>query len=416
MVGEFRSGKAAREALWSERQHGRVPLVPFRDKPFADVPMALVQIGSLHRVLRHIEQEGVVEDLEILPIAVAYRLLVVVFISGIAAAQKRLTGSAIRLIKAGMGLPNSELEERVRAVRRFNRFYTRKIGVLKEGLLGSPLSLTEGRVLYELAQRGRTTASELAQELGLDSGYLSRMLKSFAAKGVITKDTSKNDGRQIILTLTDRGREIFATIDARSRDEIVALLGALPASHQAQLVAALERVERLLGLRGEEAQLSYILRPHQPGDIGWIVHRHGVLYAEEYGLDTTFEALVARIAAGFIENFDARRERCWIAERDGEIVGSVFLVRDSEEIAKLRLLFVEPKARGLGIGRRLVGECIGFARRAGYRKLTLWTNDVLVSARRIYEAAGFHLVREEPHHSFGRDLVGQYWELPLRPH
>jgi DNA-binding MarR family transcriptional regulator/N-acetylglutamate synthase-like GNAT family acetyltransferase len=315
-----------------------------------------------------------------------------------------------------MELPNSELGERVRAVRRFNRFYTRKIGVLKEGLLGSPLSLTEGRVLYELAQREKTTASELAQELGLDSGYLSRMLKSFAAKGVVTRHVSKSDRRQMILTLTNRGRELFATIDDRSRDEIAALLGVLPASHQAQLVAALERVERLLGVRGEEAELSYILRPHQPGDIGWIIHRHGVLYAEEYGLDASFEALVARIAADFVENFDARRERCWIAERDVGIVGSVLLVRDSEEIAKLRLLYVEPTARGLGIGRRLVGECIGFARRTSYRKLTLWTNDVLVSARRIYEAAGFHLVHEEPHHSFGRDLVGQYWELPLSPH
>jgi GNAT superfamily N-acetyltransferase len=242
------------------------------------------------------------------------------------------------------------------------------------------------------------------------------MLKSFGAKGLVTKHASKSDRRQIILTLTDRGREMFGTMDVRSRDEIAALLRALPASHQAQLVAALERVEHLLGMRGKEADLSFILRPHQPGDIGWIVHRHGVLYAEEYGLDTTFEALVARIAAGFIENFDARRERCWIAERDGEIVGSVLLVRDSEEIGKLRLLLVEPKARGLGIGRRLVGECIGFARRAGYRKLTLWTNDVLVSARRIYESAGFHLAREEPHHSYGRDLVGQYWELPLTPH
>ena len=317
-------------------------------------------------------------------------------------------------MNASSVMPNSELDERVRAVRRFNRFYTRKIGVLKEGLLGSPLSLTEGRVLYELGQRERTTAAELAQEIGLDSGYLSRIVKSFEARGVIDKHVSQRDGRRIILTLTDRGREMFATIDARSRNEIAALLGELPASDQAQLVAVLERVERLLDDRREHSGLSYILRPHQPGDFGWVIHRHGVLYAEEYGLDMGFEALVARIAATFIENFDDRRERCWIAERDGEIAGSVLLVKESEEIAKLRLLYVEPKARGLGIGSRLVGECIGFARRAGYRKITLWTNDVLISARRIYEAAGFHLEREEAHHSFGRDLVGQYWELPLK--
>jgi DNA-binding MarR family transcriptional regulator/GNAT superfamily N-acetyltransferase len=309
---------------------------------------------------------------------------------------------------------NAELAEQVRAVRRFNRFYTRKIGVLKEGLLGSPLTLAEGRVLYEMAQREHSTASELAEELGLDSGYLSRMLKRFAAKGVITKSASKTDGRQVILALTDRGREMFATIDARSQDEIAALLAELPGSEQTRLVAALGRVERLLGGRREQGGPSYILRPHQPGDIGWIIHRHGALYAEEYGLDIGFEAFVARIAASFIENFDYRRERCWIAEHEGEIAGSVVLVKDSEEVAKLRLLYVEPKARGLGIGRRLVDECIGFARRAGYRRITLWTNDVLVSAHRIYEAAGFYLQREEPHHSFGRDLVGQYWELCLR--
>jgi DNA-binding MarR family transcriptional regulator/GNAT superfamily N-acetyltransferase len=309
---------------------------------------------------------------------------------------------------------NAELAEQVRAVRRFNRFYTRKIGVLKEGLLGSPLTLAEGRVLYEMAQREHSTASELAEELGLDSGYLSRMLKRFAAKGVITKSASKTDGRRVILALTDRGREMFATIDARSQDEIAALLAELPGSEQTRLVAALGRVERLLGGRREQGGPSYILRPHQPGDIGWIIHRHGALYAEEYGLDIGFEAFVARIAASFIENFDYRRERCWIAEHEGEIAGSVVLVKDSEEVAKLRLLYVEPKARGLGIGRRLVDECSGFARRAGYRRITLWTNDVLVSAHRIYEAAGFYLQREEPHHSFGRDLVGQYWELCLR--
>ena len=309
----------------------------------------------------------------------------------------------------------SELEERIAAVRRFNRFYTRKIGVLKAGLVGSSLSLTEGRVLYELAQREQTTASELVQMLALDSGYLSRVLKSFEEKGFLAKRPSETDGRQIVLTLTDQGRETFATIDARSRDEIGALLAELPVSDQAQLVAALERVEQLLGDRSEQGGLSYIIRPHQPGDMGWVIHRHGALYAEEYGWDITFEALVARVAADFIENFDVRRERCWIAERDGEVIGSVLLAKDDPETAKLRLLYVEPKARGLGIGRGLVSQCIAFARKSGYSKLRLWTNDVLVAARRIYETAGFHLVREEPHHSFGRDLVGQYWELALTP-
>jgi DNA-binding MarR family transcriptional regulator/GNAT superfamily N-acetyltransferase len=313
-------------------------------------------------------------------------------------------------------MANTELEERIGTVRRFNRFYTRKIGVLREGLLGSPLSLTEARVLFELAQRNQATASELSQELGLDSGYLSRMLKGFEARSFIEKHASRSDGRQIILSLTDRGHEMFAVLDARSRDEIAELLHELRPSDQARLVAALRTVETLLSDRGVHSGPSYILRPHQPGDIGWVIHRHGVLYAEEYGLDVSFEALVARIAAAFIENHDAVRERCWIVEREGEIVGSVLLVKDSKELAKLRLLYVEPKARGLGIGRRLVSECIGFARRAGYRKITLWTNDVLVSARRIYEAAGFYLVQEEPHHSFGRDLVGQYWELPLKQH
>ena len=310
----------------------------------------------------------------------------------------------------------AELDEQVEAVRRFSRFYTRRIGVLHEGLLGSSLSLTEGRVLYELAQREPATATALAHELGLDSGYLSRILNGFGKRGLITRRASEKDGRQFILALTDQGREMFAAIDARSHDEVAAMLRELDGADQSRLVAAFETVERLLGGGRKPGQPCYILRPHQPGDMGWIIHRHGVLYAEEYGWDESFEALVARVAATFIDNFDVRRERCWIAEREGEIAGSVLLVKDGDEIAKLRLLYVEPKARGLAIGRRLVDECIGFARRTGYRKITLWTNDVLVSARRIYQAAGFHLVRAEPHHSFGRDLVGQYWELPLVPH
>ena len=307
------------------------------------------------------------------------------------------------------------LEDRVASVRRFSRFYTHKIGVLHEGLLGSPLSLTEGRVIWELAQRERATASELAAELGLDTGYLSRILGGFEKRGLIERRPAERDRRHIVIALTDAGSALYAMIDARSRDAVAALLGELDGANQARLVAALETAEQLLGHGRKPAGPSYILRLHQPGDMGWIIHRHGVLYAEEYGLDQTFEALVARIAAAFIENFDATRERCWIAERDGAIVGSVLLVKESDEVGKLRLLYVEPAARGLGIGSRLVGECIRFACQARYRKITLWTNDVLVSARHIYQAAGFRLVSEEPHRSFGRDLVGQFWELPLLP-
>jgi DNA-binding MarR family transcriptional regulator/GNAT superfamily N-acetyltransferase len=310
-------------------------------------------------------------------------------------------------------MPYAVPGERVDSVRRFNRFYTRNIGILQKGLLGSPLSLTEGRVLYELAQREPTMAATVATELGLDAGYLSRILGAFEKRGLLEKRPSEQDGRQFILVLTDRGREIFATINSRSHDEIAAMLERLSEKDQTRLVSALETAGTLLGGARDPGEPNYVLRPHEPGDIGWIIHRHGVLYAEEYGLDMRFEALVARIAADFLDDFDARRERCWIAEREGEIAGSVLLVKDSEEIAKLRLLYVEPKARRLGIGRRLVQECLGFARRTGYRKITLWTNDVLVSAGRIYEAAGFRLVREEPHHSFGRDMVGQYWELQL---
>ena len=306
-----------------------------------------------------------------------------------------------------------ELDNRVAIVRRFSRFYTRKIGVLHEGLLGSPLSLAEGRVIWELAQRVRATASELAAELGLDTGYLSRILAGFEGRGLIERRPSQRDGRRVVIALSEAGQALYATIDARSREAVAAMLGELDGADQGRLVAALDTAERVLAPGRKGGGPAYILRPHQPGDIGWIIHRHGALYAEEYGLDVTFEALVARIAAGFIENFDAARERCWIAERQGTVAGAVLLVKESEEVAKLRLLYVEPRARGLGIGSRLVAECIRFAREGRYRKITLWTNDVLVAARHIYQAAGFRLVYQEPHRSFGRDLVGQVWELPL---
>ncbi len=306
----------------------------------------------------------------------------------------------------------SDPQRRIEAVRRFNRFYTRRIGVLREGLLGSRFSLVEARIIYELAQHGQTTATRLGRELGLDGGYLSRILRRFEKAGLIDKRRSETDGRQSLLRLTDSGQEAFAALDSRSRHEIGALLGALSQEDQCRLVGAMHRVEiRLDG--GPERPAPYLLRPHQPGDMGWLVHRHAVLYAEEYGWDESFEALVARIVAEFLDRFEPKAERCWIAEKDGEIVGSVFLVKKSKRVAKLRLLLVEPKARGLGIGTRLVDACLGFARRAGYHKITLWTNSVLTTARPLYERAGFRLVDEAPHHTFGHDLVGQTWELDL---
>ena len=302
--------------------------------------------------------------------------------------------------------------QRVEAVRRFNRFYTQHIGVLSEGLLHSPVSLTEARVLYELAHREQATATELGRGLGLDAGYLSRILRGFRKRGLIDKRPSDSDGRQSLLRLTKKGRQEFATLDARSGEQVAAVLGKLSAAGQQRLVKAMRVIEEVLGSEPAR-QTPYLLRLHQPGDMGWVIHRHGVLYSQEYGWDEQFEALVAEIVAEFIRNYDPKRERCWIAEMDGEIVGSVFLVRKSKTVAKLRLLLVEPKARGAGLGKRLVEECIRFARRAGYRKITLWTNSVLDAARRIYQRAGFRLVHEEPHHSFGHDLVGQTWELKL---
>ncbi len=303
-------------------------------------------------------------------------------------------------------------DPRVDAVRRFNRLYTRRIGALRAGLLDSPFSLAEARLLYELAHRERPAAAELARDLGLDAGYLSRLLRSLERRRLISRERSESDARQSLLSLTAAGRRTFATLDARSNAEVRAMLGKLPDAGQRRLVEAMRDVERLLGA-APEPKVPYLLRPHRPGDMGWIVHRHAALYAQEYGWDERFEALVATIVAKFIDNFAPQRERCWIAEREGEIVGSVFLVKKAPTVAQLRMLYVEPTARGLGIGRRLVDECERFAREKGYKKIVLWTNSILHAARHIYEAAGYRLVDEEPHHSFGHRLVGQTWALKL---
>jgi DNA-binding MarR family transcriptional regulator/GNAT superfamily N-acetyltransferase len=313
----------------------------------------------------------------------------------------------------------AEIAERVAAVRRFNRFYTRRIGVLREGLVDSPFSLTELRLLYELAhwpKERKPTASELGQELDLDAGYLSRLLRYFRKRGLIAGKASEADGRQVHLWLTALGERTFAPLEARTSDEVAALLGKLSADRQSKLVGAMQTIEGLLdgkSPRDDPHKTLYLLRPHQPGDMGSVIHLHGALYAREYGWDERFEALVAEIAANFIRDFDPKSERCWIAEKDGEVVGSVFLVRQSKTVAKLRLLIVDPKARGLGLGKRLVDECIRFARQKGYRKITLWTQSVLTAARHIYEGAGFKLVGREPHKSFGVSLVGEEWELRL---
>jgi DNA-binding MarR family transcriptional regulator/GNAT superfamily N-acetyltransferase len=306
----------------------------------------------------------------------------------------------------------SAFDRRVDAVREFNRLYTRRIGVLDEAYLGSRFSLTEVRVLYELAHRATATAGELARDLGLDAGYLSRIVRGFARRGVVAKAEAKDDARKTILRLTARGRRVIEPLEASARAQIGAMLDVVPVSRQGRVVEAMRAIESSLA-GSTRARTTVALRSHRPGDMGWVVERHGTLYWREYGWDETFEALVAGIVAGFIEHLDVARERCWIAELDGEPVGCVFCVRKSKNVAKLRLLLVEPRARGMGIGRRLVDECIRFARVAGYRELTLWTNEVLVAARQIYERAGFQLVESERHHSFGKDLIGQNWTLRL---
>jgi DNA-binding MarR family transcriptional regulator/ribosomal protein S18 acetylase RimI-like enzyme len=307
-----------------------------------------------------------------------------------------------------------EIERRAESVRDFNRFYTRRIGALGDGHLGSAHSLTEVRVLFELAHRGQTTATEIGEALGLDRGYLSRTVRAFRKRGLVDATTGPDDRRQTLLRLTAAGRKAFAPLDAAARAEVVAMLQPLGASEQRRLLGAMDSVRRSLE-RGTlpGAAPPYILRDHRPGDMGWVVHRHGVLYFEEYRYDERFEALVAEVVAHFIQGFDAKRERCWIAERGGEIVGSVFVAAKSRRVAKLRLLLVEPSARGLGLGRHLVDEVIRFSRRAGYSRLELWTQSELKAARRIYVAAGFTLVAEEKHESFGKPLVAETWVLEL---
>lgn len=307
----------------------------------------------------------------------------------------------------------SPSDHSIALARRFNRFYTRRIGVLDEGLYHTRFSLTESRVLYELAHGPHLTATALGKDLGLDPGYLSRILHRFEKRRLIAKTSSEADGRQSLLRLTPAGRAAFAPLDAQSRQQTGATLSRLSKFEQKRLIDAMGTIETLLGGTIERATPPYLLRYHQPGDMGWVVHRHGVLYAQEYGYDEHFEGLVASIVAEFIAHYDAKWERCWMAEQDGALVGSVFLVRKSKTIAKLRLLFVEPAARGLGIGARLVSECIRFARHAGYKKIALWTQSELKAARHIYDRAGFKLAGKKPHLSWGKKLVAETWELKL---
>jgi len=301
----------------------------------------------------------------------------------------------------------------VPAVRGFNRFYTRQIGLLEQGLLSTPFSLTEVRLLYEIAHHAGITASALCADLSLDPGYLSRILTKFEKRGWIHRQPSADDRRQTLLTLTAKGIATFGPLEERSNQQVQQMLARVSSSEQQQLVDAMQRIEQILAPSPVAAE-PYLLRSHRPGDMGWVVFRHGVLYSEEYRYDERFEALVAGIVAEFIEKFDAKSEHCWIAERKGERVGSVYLVRKSATVSKLRLLLVEPSARGLGIGRRLVEECIRFACQAGYKKMMLWTQSELKAARAIYQRAGFQLVAEDKHDSWGRtNLVAETWELKL---
>jgi len=309
-------------------------------------------------------------------------------------------------------MPEQGVDPHVDVIRAFNRFYTRKIGVI-DGTASSPFSLAEARVLYELAHRERPTATDIRKELGLDAGYMSRILREFEHRKLVTRERSKTDEREKFLSLTAKGRRAFVSLDERSNRDVAAMLEELSPAARKELVDSAQAIRRLLGDK-PEPKIPYLLRQHQPGDMGWIVHRQAILYAEEYGWDETYEALAAEIVAQFIKNYDPKHERCWIAEKDGARVGAVFVAKASEEVAKLRLLHVEPGARGCGIGKRLVEECVRFARNAGYQKITLWTQSILHAARHIYKQLGFRVVNEEQHHSFGKDLTAETWELSLR--
>lgn len=304
--------------------------------------------------------------------------------------------------------------EDVSAFRQFNRFYTRLIGTLDEGLLSTEFSLAEARVIYELATRAEPNAKEIVEVLGMDPGYLSRVLAKLEASGLLKRKVSKQDSRRADLALTRKGKTVFATLNTLSEKQAGTILDNLAPTDRSRLISSMKSIEALLA-PGTRNSAPFILRTHRPGDMGWVVSREGAVYAEEYGFDTTFEALVARIVADFLDNFDTERERCWMAEMDGQPVGHIFLVKHptSSFTAKLRLFLIEKSARGKGLGHALVNECIRFAREAGYRKITLWTQSDLVAAQHIYKSKGFRLVKEEPHRSFGKDLIGQTWELKL---
>lgn len=311
-----------------------------------------------------------------------------------------------------MGTHNDGGRDRqIEAIRRFNRFYTRKIGVLEQHLLESPFTLTEARVLFELAHRGGALAKEIGAELGLDPGYLSRIVQAFAEQGLVTRKPVATDRRQFELALTAKGKQTYSRLERASQQEVGKMIERLPGNGGQQLVTAMAAIERLLDDTAERPEVT--LRTHRPGDMGWVVQQHGLLYSSDYGWDISFEGLCAEITAEFLKNFDPARERCWIAEVNGRRAGSVFLVKKSNDVAKIRLLLIDPSARGLGIGKRLVGECIAFARSCGYRKITLWTQSMLLAARGIYQNAGFVHVATEPHHSFGQNLLGETWELDL---